>query len=61
MKKKLVLMLTAAMLAATPVTTSIVWAEKQQRMPTLLPLRDVITTDTEDYRLVNEEGTVNGG
>ena len=57
MKKKFVLMLTAAMLAATPVTTSIVWAEETAAdADAATPEGDVITTDTEDYRLLNEEG-----
>lgn len=59
MKKKLVLMLTAAMLAATSVTTSIVWAEETAADADAATSEgDVITTDTEDYRLLNEEGTV---
>ena len=58
MKKKFVLMLTAALLAVTPISTSMVWAEETAVDANTAAEPDVITTDTEDYRLLNEEGTV---
>lgn len=58
MKKKFVLMLIAALLAVTPISTSMVWAEETAVDANTAAEPDVITTDTEDYRLLNEEGTV---
>lgn len=47
MKKKLVVLLSAAMLASTVVTALPVLGESE-----------VVTTENEDYRLISEEGTV---
>ena len=47
MKRKLVVLLSAAMLASTVATTLPVWGEST-----------AVTTENEDYRLISEEGTV---
>ena len=46
MKKKFVLMLTAALLAVTPISTSMVWAEETAVDANTAAEPDVITTDT---------------